>query len=79
MVFSMAGCGSKADEKTDDTAKTEATDNKGSEEEETEIQVFIAASLKNVMDELAKTVQRRASECKDHIQCRQFRYTYDTD
>ena len=26
MVFSMAGCGSKADEKTDDTAKTEATD-----------------------------------------------------
>ena len=53
MVFSMAGCGFKADEKTDDTAKTEATDNKGSEEEETEIQVFIAASLKNVMDELA--------------------------
>ena len=49
----MAGCGSKADEKTDDTAKTEATDNKGSDEEETEIQVFIAASLKNVMDELA--------------------------
>lgn len=53
MVFSMAGCGSKADEKTDDTAKTEATDNKVSDEEETEIQVFIAASLKNVMDELA--------------------------
>ena len=53
MVFSMAGCGSKADEKTDDTAKTEATDNRGSDEEETEIQVFIAASLKNVMDELA--------------------------
>ena len=49
----MAGCGSKADEKTDDTAKTEATDNKVSDEEETEIQVFIAASLKNVMDELA--------------------------
>ena len=24
MVFSMAGCGSKADEKTDDTAKTRA-------------------------------------------------------
>ena len=47
MVFSMAGCGSKADEKTDDTAKTEATDNKGSDEEETEIQLFIAASLKN--------------------------------
>ena len=31
MVFSMAGCGSKADEKTDDTAKTEATDNKVSD------------------------------------------------
>ena len=35
MVFSMAGCGSKADEKKDDTAKTEATDNKVSDEEET--------------------------------------------
>ena len=41
MVFSMAGCESKADEKTDDTAKTEATDNKGSDEEETEIQVLL--------------------------------------
>lgn len=78
MVFSMAGCGSKADEKTDDTAKTEATDNKVSDEEETEIQVFIAASLKNVMG-TRSTVQRRTSECKDHIQCRQFRYTSDTD
>ena len=33
-------------------SKTEVTDNKVSDEEETEIQVFIAASLKNVMDEL---------------------------
>ena len=60
MVFSMAGCGSKADEKTDDTAKTEATDNKVSDEEETEIQVFIAASLSNAMDEISanyKSVQ----------------------
>lgn len=40
MVFSMAGCGSKADEKTDDTAKTEATDNKGSDEEETELSLI---------------------------------------
>ena len=53
MVFSMAGCGSKADEQTDDTARAEATANKGSDEDETEIQVFIAARLKNVMDKLA--------------------------
>ena len=58
MVFSMAGCGSKADEKTDDTAKTEATDNKVSDEEETEIQVFIAASLSKVMDEVATEYQK---------------------
>ena len=70
MVFSMAGCGSKADEKTDDTAKTEATDNKGSDEEETEIQVFIAASLNTVMTELAKEYQ------KDHPD---VKITYNAD
>ena len=68
MVFSMAGCGFKADEKTDDTAKTEATDNKGSEEEETEIQVFIAASLKNVKDtQVGDTVTEADRPCAEPL------------
>ena len=53
MVFSMAGCGSggdDADAKDNTDAQAEDT---GSEEEETEIQVFIAASLNTVMTELA--------------------------
>ncbi len=53
MVFSLAGCGSggdDADAKDYTDAKAEDT---GSDEEETEIQVFIAASLNTVMTELA--------------------------
>ena len=46
MVFSMAGCGSSNGEDT--------TAGAGSDEEETEIQVFIAASLNTVMTELAE-------------------------
>lgn len=53
MVFSMAGCGSSRDDTTAaDSTETQAED-AGSEEEETEIQVFIAASLNTVMTELA--------------------------
>ena len=54
MVFSMAGCsgGNDASGAAGDTAITaEAT---GSDEEETEIQVFIAASLNTVMTDLAE-------------------------
>ena len=53
MVFSLAGCrsgGDDADAKDNTDAQAEDT---GSEEEETEIQVFIAASLNTVMTELA--------------------------
>ena len=53
MVFSLAGCGSggdDADAKDNTDAQAEDT---GSEEEGTEIQVFIAASLNTVMTELA--------------------------
>lgn len=53
MVFSLAGCGSggdDADAKDNTDAQAEDT---GSEEEETEIHVFIAASLNTVMTELA--------------------------
>lgn len=48
MVFSAAACGS--DEKEDDSK----SQGENSGEEETEIQVFIAASLNTVMEELAK-------------------------
>lgn len=52
MVFSMAGCGSS---KSNDTEKEEtASTEEGSDAEETEIQVFIAASLNTVMTELAE-------------------------
>lgn len=53
MVFSLAGCGSggdDADAKDNTDAQAEDT---GSEEEETEIQVFIAASLNTVMTKIA--------------------------
>ena len=52
MVFSMAGCGSSGDD-NDAADQTDAqAEDGGSEEEETEIQVFIAASLNTVMTEL---------------------------
>lgn len=61
MVFGMAGCGSSdnnADDskKTADTSKEDTSDQKdaaGEQFGETEIQVFIAASLNTVMTELA--------------------------
>ena len=51
MVFSMTGCGGN-DADADDNTNAQAEDT-GSEEEQTEIQVFIAASLNTVMTELA--------------------------
>lgn len=52
MVFSVAGCGSSGnDTDGDNNADTQAED--AGSEEETEIQVFIAASLNTVMTELA--------------------------
>ena len=53
MVFSLAGCGSGGDDAdAQDNTDAQAEDT-GSEEEETEIQVFIAASLNTVMTEFA--------------------------
>ena len=51
MVFGLAACGSKSDSSNDkkEETKTEAK----SEGEDVEIQVFIAASLSKVMDEIA--------------------------
>lgn len=54
MIFSMAGCsGGSNDSAADDSADAQAEDT-GSGEEETEIQVFIAASLSTVMEDLAE-------------------------
>ena len=53
MVFSLTGCGSGGDDAdAKDNTDAQAEDTR-SEEEETEIQVFIAASLNTVMTELA--------------------------
>lgn len=52
MVFSMAGCSGGND--SSDKDKDAQAEDTGADEEETEIQVFIAASLKTVMDDLAE-------------------------
>lgn len=58
MVFSMAGCsgGGSSSESSDDTAASASEDFRSSDaaEEETEIQVFIAASLNTVMTEITE-------------------------
>ena len=54
MVFSMAGCsGTNSDSASDNGSDTQAGDT-DSDEEQTEIQVFIAASLNTVMTDLAE-------------------------
>ena len=53
MVFSLAGCGSGGDDADAKDSTDAQAEDTGSEEEETEIQVFIAASLNTVMTELA--------------------------
>ena len=54
MVFSMAGCsGTNSDSASDNGTDTQAGDT-DSDEEQTEIQVFIAASLNTVMTDLAE-------------------------
>ena len=67
MVLSMAGCSGGADNSSDDTASDSASsEDSGSGEtaEETEIQVFIAASLNTVMTELADMYNEEHPEVK---------------
>ena len=65
MVFSMAGCGSSGDD-NDAADQTDAqAEDGGSEEEETEIQVFIAASLNTVMTELADMYNEKSD--RSHV------------
>ena len=67
MVLSMAGCAGSSDSGSDDTGTSEdassgnGTDTKA---EETEIQVFIAASLNTVMTELADLYNEEHPEVK---------------
>lgn len=67
MVLSMAGCSGGADNSSDNTASDSASsEDSGSGEtaEETEIQVFIAASLNTVMTELADMYNEEHPEVK---------------
>lgn len=62
LVFGMAGCGSKAN---DEDVKTDVADKTEDDAaEETEIQVFIAASLNTVMTELAEKYNEEHPEVK---------------
>jgi molybdate transport system substrate-binding protein len=58
MVFSLAACGNSSSDSSEAEASvaesTAATEDEGTDAEETEIQVFIAASLNTVMQELAE-------------------------
>lgn len=64
MVVGLVGCGGSSDSKdTKEETKTEETA-KTDDAEETEIQVFIAASLNTVMTELAKEYNKEHPEVK---------------
>lgn len=64
MVVGLAGCGGSSDSKdTKEETKTEATA-KTDDAEETEIQVFIAASLNTVMTGLAEEYNKEHPEVK---------------
>ena len=67
MVLSMAGCAGSSDSGSDDTGTSEdASSGNGTdtEAEETEIQVFIAASLNTVMTDLADMYNEEHPEVK---------------
>lgn len=60
MVLGLVACGSKSDSKDDKKEETK-TEAKADDAEDVELQVFIAASLSKVMDEVATEYQ------KDHL------------
>lgn len=63
MVFGLAACGSKSDS-TDEKKEETKTEDSKSDGEETEIQVFIAASLNTVMTEIAKEYNKENPNVK---------------
>ena len=68
MVLSMAGCSGSSDSSSDNAGNSEDASSEDSstdeEAEETEIQVFIAASLNTVMTELAEMYNEEHPEVK---------------
>lgn len=65
MVVGLVGCGGSLDSKeTKEETKTEETAKTDDDAEETEIQVFIAASLNTVMTELAEEYNKEHPEVK---------------
>ena len=68
MVLSMAGCSGNSDSSSDNAGSSEDASSEDSstdaEAEETEIQVFIAASLNTVMTELAEMYNEEHPEVK---------------
>ena len=68
MVLSMAGCSGNSDSSSDNAGSSEDASSEDSstdaEAEETEIQVFIAASLNTVMTELAEMYNEKHPEVK---------------
>lgn len=63
MVLGLAACGSKSDSKDDKKEETK-TEAKADAAEDVELQVFIAASLSKVMDEVATEYQKDHSNVK---------------
>ena len=57
MVLGLVACGSKSDSKDDKKEETK-TEAKADDAEDVELQVFIAASLSKVMDEVATEYQK---------------------
>ena len=64
MVLSMAGCAGSSDSGSDDTGTSEDASSGNGTDTETEIQVFIAASLNTVMTELADMYNEEHPEVK---------------
>lgn len=65
MVVGLVGCGGSSDSKdTKEETKTEETAKTDDDAEETEIQVFIAASLNTAMTELAEEYNKEHPEVK---------------
>ena len=65
MVLGLAACGSKSDSKDDKKEETK-TEAKADDAEDVELQVFIAASLSKVMDEVATEYQKDHPNVKNY-------------
>ena len=66
MVLGLAACGSKSDSKDDKKEETK-TEAKADDAEDVELQVFIAASLSKVMDEVATEYQKDHPNVRLHL------------